>query len=71
MTACPGCGRATPTIWGKCPECGSIKDEGFRPPARKLRGPSISDWLLDALASRNGMLIVVFGLLSLLYLIIR
>jgi ribosomal protein L37E len=39
--ACPGCGRATRTVYGRCPQCGFGKElRRFGAAARTLRGGS-------------------------------
>jgi hypothetical protein len=43
-TACPGCGRATRTVFGRCPQCGfgkAARRAGATP--RTLRGGSFWD----------------------------
>jgi hypothetical protein len=36
LTACPGCGKETTTIAGRCPNCGRLKDPRREPPPRYL-----------------------------------
>jgi hypothetical protein len=31
LTECPGCGRATKTVFGHCPQCGYAKNPGAAP----------------------------------------
>jgi hypothetical protein len=71
-TACPGCGRATRTVFGRCPQCGFGKEArrvGATP--RTLRGGSFWDdlgagltvatVLLPGLALVAAVLLLVLG----------
>jgi hypothetical protein len=47
LTECPGCGKATKTIAGRCPNCGYAK-AGVLGNPKRAPGPTISDdlgWL--------------------------
>ncbi|MEA2222535.1 MAG: hypothetical protein QOH83_911 [Solirubrobacteraceae bacterium] len=72
-TACPGCGRATRTVFGRCPQCGFGKEArrvGATP--RTLRGGSFWDdlgvglnvatVLLPGLALVAAVLLFVLGI---------
>ena len=44
LTECPGCGRATKTVFGHCPQCGFTKNPGAAPYTESYiaRGPGPS-----------------------------
>ena len=71
LTVCPGCGRETTTIAGRCPNCGRLKDPSREPPPRYLaRGSAGSAWDLFDLPLAvgywgPGLLIIVAALLVL------
>jgi hypothetical protein len=48
-TACSGCGKATKTVAGRCPNCGVAKTAAGVPPPRYLAGGSLWDDLDDLL----------------------
>lgn len=72
-TVCDGCGRATPTIHGRCPNCWHVKqpvaggaEAAVRPAREQTRSRStrLGDELLELLWFAPGLVLLAVALLA-------